>query len=279
MRIARFEHAGQFRWGVVEGAELRVVGETAHGMRQLFGEHPTALANAAARASTVVPLEDAKLLPPVDEPSKIIGIGLNYRDHAAESNLPLPTSPMMFAKFPSSLVGASDAIVLPSISKEVDWEVELAIVIGREGRHLTEERALDHVVGYTVANDVSARDLQVADGQFVRAKSFDTFCPLGPWITTVDELDAADDLRISLDVGERTMQDSRTSEMVFGVRELVAFCSSVATLLPGDLILSGTPHGTGYGLDPQVYLAAGDEVTARIEGIGTLSNRVRSDDD
>jgi 5-carboxymethyl-2-hydroxymuconate isomerase len=201
-------------------------------------------------------------------------VGLNYRDHAAEAGMAIPDTPLVFAKFPSSLTGPGAAIVLPDDSSQIDWEVELAVVIGSPARHVSEERALDVIAGYTVANDVSARDLQKSDGQFVRAKSYDTFCPVGPWLVTVDELGAADDLEIGLRLNGETLQHSRTSQLVFGVAEIIAFCSRVATLNPGDLILTGTPHGTGFGLDPQRFLSPGDEITAWVEGIGELTNRV-----
>lgn len=277
MRIARFEHAGAVGWGVVEGDELRAVAGDL-GFENVFVSATGDPADLVHRTTEALALDDVRLLSPTPRPSKVICIGLNYRAHAAESKLPVPSSPMIFAKFPSSICGPDDPIRLPPISQQVDWEVELAIVIGKRARHVSEDRSLDHVAGYTVGNDISARDLQVADGQFVRAKSFDSFCPLGPWITTVDELGAADDLGISLEVGGRTMQDSRTSDMVFGVRELVSFCSSIGTLHPGDVILSGTPQGTGFGQDPPTYLRAGDDVAATIEGIGTLRNPVRLDD-
>lgn len=279
MQLARYQDRDRIGWGSVHGDEFRVLTDEDYSIEQLIGDPPAALTKRAVDASRVLNTTDVHLLPPVSRPSKVIGVGLNYRSHAAETNLTVHKEPLIFAKFPSSIIGSGQAILIPPESQQVDWEAELAIVIGRRARLVPESQALDYVAGYTVANDVTARDIQIADDQWVRAKSFDTFCPLGPWITTVDELGSAGDLNVSLRVGDRLMQDSRTSNMVFGVRQLVAFCSSVATLEAGDLILTGTPEGTGDGMRPQVFLRPGDEVAASIEGIGTLTNPVRASPD
>ena len=272
MKLARCTHDGDVWWGAVQGEDVRLLALAAQvplatwtvEARQAREAHPAA----------VVALDEVVLLNPVPDPSKVICVGLNYHDHAAESGTTIPETPLVFAKFPSSLIGPGAPVVLPADSEQVDWEVELAVVVGSPARHIAESRALDVIAGYTVSNDVSARDLQLSDGQFVRAKSYDTFCPVGPWLVTVDELGAADDLAIGLRLNGETMQDSRTSQLAFGVAEIVAFCSRVATLNPGDLILTGTPHGTGYGLDPQRFLSPGDEMTAWVEGIGELTNPV-----
>ncbi|HEX2154216.1 MAG TPA: fumarylacetoacetate hydrolase family protein [Acidimicrobiia bacterium] len=272
MKLARCAHDGDVWWGSVEGEEVRLLA--------LAGQAPIATWSAGARRARhahplgVVALDEVVLLNPVPDPSKVICVGLNYHDHAAESGTTIPDTPLVFAKFPSSLIGPRTPVILPDDSAQVDWEVELALVIGNPARQVPESGALDVIAGYTVSNDVSARDLQLSDGQFVRAKSYDTFCPVGPWLVTVDELGAADDLGIGLRLNGETMQDSRTSQLAFGVAEIVAFCSRVATLNPGDLILTGTPHGTGYGLDPQRFLSPGDEMTAWVEGIGELTNPV-----
>lgn len=272
MKLARVAHKGSVWWGAVDGDGISLLAPD--GQVSLGSWTVESLQSRASSPAGVVSLESVSLLAPVPSPSKVICVGLNYRDHAAESGLSIPESPLVFAKFPSSVVGPDAEIVLPEDTDEVDWEVELAVVIGRPSRHLTKENALEAVLGYTVAVDVSARDLQASDGQFVRAKSFDTFCPIGPWITTVDDLGAADDLGIGLRVNGETMQDSSTSELVFGVAEILTFCSRVATLNPGDLILTGTPSGTGFGFDPPRYLSAGDEIVAWVEGIGELANPV-----
>lgn len=272
MKLARCAHDGVVWWGAVDGDVVTLLAPDSE--ISIGSWTVAALKAAALHPAGAASLGDVTLLAPVSAPSKIICVGLNYRDHAIESGLAIPETPMIFAKFPSSLVGPGAAIVLPEDSNEIDWEVELAVVIGSPARHVSESDALDVVLGYTVAVDVSARDLQISDGQFVRAKSYDTFCPVGPWLVTVDELGDAGDLGIGLTVNGETLQDSRTSELVFGVREIIAFCSRVATLNPGDLILTGTPNGTGFGLTPQRYLSPGDEIVAWVEGIGELNNPV-----
>lgn len=208
------------------------------------------------------------------EPRKIVCVGLNYRDHAAEQGVDLPAEPLLFGKFANALRGPGEAIVLPPEGGHVDAEAELVVVIGREARRVPPEDALAVVAGYTCANDVTARDLQSRDGQWLRAKSFDTFCPLLPRVVPVEELGEAGDLRIVQRLNGTVLQDSRTSELIFGVRALVTHASSVFTLEPGDLILTGTPAGVGVHRDPPVALAAGDEVEIEIEGIGTLTNPV-----
>jgi 2-keto-4-pentenoate hydratase/2-oxohepta-3-ene-1,7-dioic acid hydratase in catechol pathway len=209
-------------------------------------------------------------------PGKIIAIGLNYMDHIREAGMEVPTSPLVFAKFPSSVIGHGDPIVIDrALTQRVDWEVELAVVIGRELRDVPVADALDHVAGYTVANDVSARDVQFADGQWVRGKSFDTFCPLGPRVVEPAAIGDPQDLRLRTRVNGELVQDSSTSEMVFGVAELLAFCSRSFTLNAGDVVLTGTPWGCGEFMDPQRSLQDGDVVEAEIDGIGTLTNPVR----
>jgi len=205
---------------------------------------------------------------------KIICVGLNYHDHALEQGAELPQEPLLFGKFPNALSGPGDPIVLPPESSHVDAEAELAVVIGAEGRRVPEAGALDLVAGYTVANDVTARDLQKSDGQWLRAKGFDTFCPLLPGVVPVSELGDGSGLRIVQRLNGETLQDSSTSDLIFGVARLVAHASSVFTLLPGDLILTGTPAGVGVHRDPPVALADGDVVEIEIEGIGTLNNPV-----
>jgi 5-carboxymethyl-2-hydroxymuconate isomerase len=208
-------------------------------------------------------------------PGKVVAVGLNYRTHADESGIAAPEQPLIFAKFPSSVIGPSDPIVIdPALTKRVDWEVELAVVVGRRMRNVPVEAALEHVFGYTVANDVSARDVQFGDGQWTRGKSFDSFCPLGPVVVTADELGPPDDLRVTTRVNGELMQDDSTANMIFGVAELLAFCSRCFTLEPGDVLLSGTPDGCGEFMDPPRSLAPGDLVEVAVEGIGTLANRV-----
>ena len=208
-------------------------------------------------------------------PGKIVAIGLNYLDHIRESNLERPERPLVFAKFPSSVIGPTDAIELDeTLTSRVDWEVELAVVVGRRMRRVAERDVLDHVLGYTVGNDVSARDVQFSESQWIRAKSFDTFCPLGPVVVTTDEIADPQALRLRTRVNGVVLQDSSTAEMVFGVAELLAFCSRSFTLEPGDVVLTGTPWGCGEFMDPPRSLAAGDVVEAEIDGIGLLRNPV-----
>jgi 2,4-didehydro-3-deoxy-L-rhamnonate hydrolase len=209
-----------------------------------------------------------------EEPEKIICVGLNYHDHAIEQGAELPAEPLLFGKFPNALTGPGDPIVLPPESSHVDAEAELTVVIGVEGRRVSEEDALGLVAGYTAANDVSARDLQSRDGQWLRAKGFDTFCPLLPAIVPVSELGDGSGLRIVQRLNGEALQDSSTSELIFGVPRLVAHASAVFTLRPGDIILTGTPAGVGVHRRPPVALAAGDTVEIEIEGMGTLSNPV-----
>jgi 2-keto-4-pentenoate hydratase/2-oxohepta-3-ene-1,7-dioic acid hydratase in catechol pathway len=229
---------------------------------------------AAAEGSSLFPVEgealskefsldQVRLLPP-SLPTKIVAIGLNYRDHAEELKLQLPEEPLLFMKPPSSVIGPGDAIVLPPQSARVDFEAELAIVIGKAAKQVSRKAAREYILGYTCLNDVTARDLQTKDGQWTRAKSFDTFCPVGPWIET--DVDPSD-LQIELYLNGERKQESRTSNLIFDPFRLVEFISSVMTLLPGDLIATGTTSGIGP-------MKAGDTVDVRIEGIGSLTNVV-----
>lgn len=209
-------------------------------------------------------------------PRNIICVGLNYKDHAEESNTPLPTQPILFAKWTGAASGPDDAIVVPPDTSEVDYEAELAVVIGRKCRSVSEAEALDFVAGYACMNDVSARDFQRADGQWVRAKSQDTFGPFGPYIVTKDEIADPQVLPIRCSVNGRLLQNSNTSKMIFTVRELIAYISRGVTLNPGDVITTGTPNGVGFAQKPPVFLQAGDTVTVEIEGVGRLSNAVKA---
>ena len=218
----------------------------------------------------------AKLLAPVPDPRKIVCIGLNYRDHAAESGVPVPTEPILFSKYPTTLIGHGGQIVLPSASHEVDYEAELVVVIGRKGRHISRERALEYVGGYAVGHDVSARDWQLnkPGKQWMAGKTFDTFAPVGPELVTPDEVPDPQNLGIRLRLNGQTMQDSSTSQLVFGVAELIAYLSQIFTLEPGDLVFTGTPPGVGMARKPPVWLKPGDQVEVEIDRLGTLSNSV-----
>ena len=265
MRFARFVLEETIAYGVLNGVlegslnDPRNDGAEQQSVTVIdghpFGPHEL--------TSVTVPMVDVRLLPPV-LPTKIVGIGKNYADHAEEMNSVAPTTPVMFLKPSTAVVGPRDSISLPTMSAQVEFEGELAIVIGRLAKDLSPERVDDAVLGYTCANDVTARDLQQSDGQWVRAKGFDSFCPLGPWIST--DLDP-DNLSLQTTVNGEVRQSSSTARMVHAARDLVAFVSSVMTLVPGDVILTGTPAGVGP-------LRRGDEVAVEIEGIGRLSNSV-----
>jgi len=218
------------------------------------------------RLEASLPLEQIRLLPPV-EPSKIICIGRNYVAHAKEHDAEVPELPLIFLKPPSSVIGTSESIILPPQSQRVEHEAELGVVIGKRGRWIQPADAIEYVLGYTIANDVTARDLQRRDGQWTRGKGFDTFCPLGPWIET--EFDPADAM-VTCHVNGEMRQMASTRDMVFNVRQLIAFCSSIMTLEPGDVLLTGTPAGVGP-------LLPGDVVEVTIEGIGKLSNPVKAE--
>jgi acylpyruvate hydrolase len=214
---------------------------------------------------------------PIDRPAKIICVGLNYRDHAEEQGSPLPTKPLLFAKWPNTLIGDGEAIVLPPESAQVDYEAELGVVIGRTARRVSAADALDHVRGYLCVNDVSARDLQFEDRQWTRGKSPDTFCPVGPRLVPREEIPDPQALAIRCLVNGEVLQASATANRVFSVAEIVSYISQTVTLEPGDLIATGTPAGVGVFRDPKVLLADGDEVTVEVEGLGRLTNPVKKE--
>jgi 2-keto-4-pentenoate hydratase/2-oxohepta-3-ene-1,7-dioic acid hydratase in catechol pathway len=214
---------------------------------------------------------------PIERPWKIVCVGLNYRDHAEEQGVELPEAPLLFAKWPNTLIGPGEPIVLPAEAQEVDFEAELGVVIGTTAKHVSEAQALDHVRGYIPLNDVSARDLQFADKQWTRGKSPDTFCPVGPRLVPAEEVGDPQGLAIRCVLNGETMQDSSTAQMIFSVAEIIAYVTRVITLDPGDLIATGTPAGVGVFRDPKVLLKDGDEVSVEIEGVGTLTNPVEKE--
>ncbi len=252
MRLVRFLSQGKPACGIVNGNELV----------ELEGDSFSSLETRKA----VRPFSGARLLPPCT-PSKVVAVGLNYRDHAREMGLPIPDEPILFLKPPTAVIGPGDPILYPAMSARVDHEAELGVVIAKKCRNIGPGASREYILGYTCANDVTARDLQKKDGQWTRAKSFDSFCPVGPWIET--ELDPAD-LLVECRLNNKLKQSSRTSQFIFRVNELVSFISRVMTLEPGDLIITGTPSGIGP-------MQPGDEVEVRIEGIGSLKNRVNAD--
>ena len=248
MKIARFFADSMVRYGIVDGDDI---------IELVDGEIPS------ERDAVVYLLPEVTLLAPT-APSKVVCVGLNYTDHAKEVGMELPETPMLFLKPSTSVIGPDDDIVYPAMSERVDYEGELAVIISREAKNVSIDDAEDCILGYTCLNDVTARDLQITDIQFTRAKSFDTFCPIGPWIDTdIDPVDVAIETRVN----DKTVQSSHTKYLNWDVFELVSFISRVMTLLPGDVIATGTPAGIGP-LEPE------DRVDVTIAGIGTLSNRV-----
>lgn len=268
---------------LIDGS-IAAVAENEDGSFSALATTDTARALIAAGASATAAMAPAKRAPRIHEPQllaplapgKIVAIGLNYLDHIRETGIDAPTRPLVFAKLPSSVVGPGAAIEIdPLITQRVDWEGELAVVIGQRLRHASAENALAAVFGYTICNDVSARDVQFEDSQWVRGKSLDTFCPLGPVIVTTDELPDPHALVLQTRVNGELVQNSSTADMIFGVAELLSFCSHSFTLEPGDVLLTGTPWGCGDFMSPPRSLVPGDLVEVSIDGIGVLSNPVR----
>jgi 2-keto-4-pentenoate hydratase/2-oxohepta-3-ene-1,7-dioic acid hydratase in catechol pathway len=254
MRLVRFAFEGRTGYGILEGEHVFPLRDTPFAGLVKSGE--------------VLALGDIRLLAPC-EPSKIVALGLNYRDHAAEFGTPLPDEPLLFLKPGTSVVGPGEPIVCPKMSRRVDYEAELAVVLGRPAHRVPEGQAKDYILGYTACNDVTARDLQKKDGQWTRSKGFDTFGPLGPWIEM--EIPDPDNLTVEAYLNGERRQHSNTRNLVFGVAYLVSFISRVMTLLPGDVIATGTPSGIGP-------MRPGDVVEVRVEGIGSLKNPVVAED-
>ena len=287
MRLASFRDPSQGeRLAVVaDGRALPVSDLVPHGprtMAELLAGGRDALAALGTGADPVRiaregrPLDDLELLAPVPRPGKVVAIGRNYRDHSTEQGLQPPTEPIVFAKFTTAVVGHGAEIRWDTgLTDKVDWEAELGVIIGTTAREVSGEDALGFVLGFTCLDDVSARDLQSRDGQWSRAKSLDTFCPIGPVVVTADEIDASD-LAIRCLVNGEVRQSARTSDLFFDVPTLIAFCSRSFTLEPGDVIATGTPSGVGAFRDPPIFLHDGDEVVVDIEGIGRLVNRCRT---
>ncbi len=223
------------------------------------------------------PLSEVNLLAPVPHPGKIVCVGLNYLDHCLESGTPVPERPILFSKFPTSLIGHGEKITwCLEDSTQVDYEAELAVVIGKRGRRIPAERSRDYIAGYSLLNDISARDIQFEDGQWVRGKSFDTFCPMGPYLVTPDELADPQNIGLRCRLNGILMQDSNTNQMIFKIPEIIAFVSATCTLMPGDVIATGTPHGVGFTRNPPVFLRPGDVVEVEADGLGRLVNPVAS---
>jgi 2-keto-4-pentenoate hydratase/2-oxohepta-3-ene-1,7-dioic acid hydratase in catechol pathway len=222
----------------------------------------------------LMPSRDAYWFAPVPRPGKIVCVGLNYRDHAEESGLAVPATPVIFSKFSTCVIAPGEPVVIPATSEKVDYEAELAVVIGRHAKDVSADRAYDYVLGYTAFNDVTARDFQFGDGQWQRGKSCDTFAPMGQTIVTADEIPDPHTLRITMKVNGAVMQDSNTNQLIFRVPELIAFISASITLEPGDIIATGTPAGVGFARKPPVFLKPGDKMDVEIERIGGLGNPI-----
>ncbi|MBY0270419.1 MAG: fumarylacetoacetate hydrolase family protein [Burkholderiales bacterium] len=286
MKLLTFIADGQMRPGVLDGdlvIDLMAAGlpvdETGDLLRIVRGgdgmlERVREAISSASRR--VFDLDAVKLAAPLLNPSKIIAVGLNYIDHCEEAKLPVPKEPVLFSKFPNSITGPYDELSWPeSVTSEVDYEVELGVVIGRRGRNIKEEDALDYVCGYTVVNDVSARDLQFANAkQWDRGKSLDTFCPWGPWIVTRDEIKDPHNLTVRTVLNGKEMQISNTKNLIFNIRQIIAYASQGTTLLPGDLIPTGTPFGVGFSRTPPVFLKHGDICECEVEGVGRIVNKI-----
>lgn len=287
MRLVTCYADGQPRLGAIQGdsiVDLAAADSTLPSdMLTLLRGGPDLLARAGQAVGRSggrrYPLAETRLAAPIPRPPKVVAIGLNYSDHAAESGAALPKRPVVFAKFSTSVIGPGDPIQWsPDVTEQVDYEAELAVVIGRTARRVSVEDALRYVVGYTCANDVSARDVQSGSrsdaGQWVRGKSLDTFCPLGPTLVTADEVPNAGALGIRCEVNGRVLQDSTTANLIFDIPTLVSFLSHSFTLEAGDVILTGTPPGVGFARKPPVWLTPGDTVAVEIEGLGRLENPV-----
>lgn len=271
---------------------VNYAGDSGHGVAEVRDDHllplegvpplgpqtqPDELLRARRLDRLALPLGPGSLPPLVASPAKILCVGLNYRSHVDETGRELPTYPVLFPKYASTLIGPQDDIEVPPESHQVDYEGELAVVIGRRGRRIPRDRALSHVLGYTVANDVTMRDYQYRTHQWLQGKAWDRSTPLGPWLVTPDGLDLAE-AAITTTINGTTVQSSTLSRLIFPVEELIAIISEFTELQPGDVILTGTPSGVGYRRDPQLFLRPGDEVTVTVEGIGSLTNVVRDAD-
>jgi 2-keto-4-pentenoate hydratase/2-oxohepta-3-ene-1,7-dioic acid hydratase in catechol pathway len=271
MKLVRFGRAGQEKPGLIDAdGKLR---DLSRKLREIDG---AALAPASLKMLRGLKIERLPLVRgkprlgvPIKGIGKVIAIGLNYADHAAESGVQPPKEPVIFTKATSSITGPNDTVTIPKDSQKTDWEVELAVAIGRTARHVPEERALDYVAGYLICNDVSEREFQLErSGTWDKGKGCDTFCPLGPWLVTRDEIRDPQSLDMWLDVNGERMQTGTTKTMIFGVAHLVSYVSRFVTLLPGDIITTGTPPGVGMGKKPPRYLAPGDVMTLGIAGLG-----------
>jgi 2-keto-4-pentenoate hydratase/2-oxohepta-3-ene-1,7-dioic acid hydratase in catechol pathway len=277
MRFVTFAVDGKSRPGVLSGQTVSDLSTAGFASLLDFiesGSEGRAKAEKLAASGGGYSLDKVKLLAPIPRPRKLICVGLNYRDHAAETNSEIPSVPTIFNKFATAVIASGDNIILPKVSKSPDYEAEFAFVIGRGGRNIPGADWPKHVFGYTIVNDVSARDYQRATTQWLMGKTFDTFAPMGPWIVSADEIADPHNLDIQLEIGGERLQSSNTRELIFKIPDLIAFLSSVFTLEPGDIVSTGTPAGVGVARNPQRFLRPGDDVVVRIPAIGELRNPV-----
>jgi len=280
MKLLRYGPVGQEKPGILDdGGNIR---DLSQHIKDIDSETvgPESLAKLARLDLASLPLVDSatRIGPCVARPGKLIGIGLNYSDHAAESGLPIPKEPIVFQKATTSISGPYDNVLLPPGSTKLDWEVELAFVIGTKARHVSEADALSHVAGYLICNDVSEREWQIErEGQWNKGKSYDTFAPLGPWLVTADEVGSPDNLAMTLDVSGVRRQTGSTSTLIFGVAHVVSYLSRFMTLEAGDVVTTGTPPGVGLGMKPPLYLKSGDVMRLEIAGLGHQEQTVVDD--
>jgi 2-keto-4-pentenoate hydratase/2-oxohepta-3-ene-1,7-dioic acid hydratase in catechol pathway len=285
MRLVTFQTSpGSLQPGVLldDSRVLSLVSAGYPGMLEFIAAGDSALAAAgrllaAPPAGAIYPLEKVRLKAPVPGPGKILLVGLNYRDHAAESNMEIPKVPTVFAKLRNTVIGPGEPIVLPRKSEKPDYEAEFAFVVGKGGRHMDPNRWKEHVFGYLNLNDVSARDFQLSTTQWLLGKSCDTFCPMGPWIVTPDEIADPHQLDVSMTVNGEVLQHSNTRELIFRIPDLLAYVSQVMTLDPGDIISTGTPSGVGFARKPPRFLRPGDECVVEVQGLGQLRNPVAAE--
>jgi len=276
MKLVSFSAAGgQIRPGALLDESSLVIDLTPAGHTDSLAVVTAGLTTLApGGAYQALPLDEVRLHAPLPNPPRVFAIGLNYRDHAIESGMAIPTTPVVFFKLPTAIIGPGDPIVLPKNSTQPDYEAEFAFVIGNGGYRIPASAWRDHVYGYTIVNDVSARDVQFASTQWSMSKSFPTFCPIGPAIVTADEIPDPHNLGISLTIDGEQLQNSNTRELVFKIPELIEYLSSITPLLPGDIVSTGTPPGVGLGRTPKRWLKPGETVTITIEGLGSLTNPV-----
>lgn len=283
MRLIRFNHNGHIAAGLMksEGDRILPIDGLGYSSTLQFiqdGPHNwQKAANALNEAgnSTTISLSAVTLLAPLNNPGKLLCVGLNYRDHAIESKMEIPSVPTVFCKFSNAIIGPDETVKVPAVTTKPDYEAELAFVIGVGGKNIPADKWQQHVFGYTILNDVSARDIQLATSQWILGKSLDTFAPLGPWIVSADEIPDPHALDIKLSIGGKVLQHSNTRELIFKIPALIAHISSIVPLAPGDIISTGTPAGVGMGHNPPRWMRDGETMTIDISGIGTLVNPIK----